>query len=105
MPSIVSRAKELEMRFLKYATRANQDKIKTVLEIYKDRKNVSYITAQNMIMALSSPSSQGGMEKVQKMYELLLNKLNIVDQSGPTKKDSDCDEVMLVSLQHSFCFK
>ena len=80
MPSIVSRAKELEMRFLKYAPRANQDKIKTVLEIYKDRKNVNYIAAQNIIMALSSPSSQGGMDKVQKMYELFLNKHQDVEQ-------------------------
>ena len=68
------------MRFLKYAPRANQDKIKTVLEIYKDRKNVNYIAAQNMIMALSSPSSQGGMEKVQKMYELFLNTHQNVEQ-------------------------
>jgi hypothetical protein len=80
MPSIASRAKELEMRFLKYAPKGNQDKIKTVLDIYKDRKNVNYTTALNIIMALSSPSSQGGMEKVQKMYELFLNKHQSAEQ-------------------------
>jgi len=76
MPSVLSRAAELERKFLKYAPKQNQEKIKEVLEIYKDRANLSFNTVQNMVLALYSPSVLGkdGKGKVDKMYENFLSK-------------------------------
>jgi hypothetical protein len=56
MPSIVSRAKELERKFHDRAPMGNRDKIMTVLNIYRDRKNVPFLAVQNMVLALYSPS-------------------------------------------------
>ncbi len=79
MPSIVSRAKELERKFHDRAPMGNRDKIMTVLNIYRDRKNVPFLAVQNMVLALYSPSlfstaRQRGKDAVEKMYENFLSK-------------------------------
>ena len=62
MPSVISNAKSLERRFLPFAKKSNLDRIKQVLEIYKSKKNVNFLSAQNLAMALSSPSIFGKNE-------------------------------------------
>ena len=73
MPSVKSRAAELKNKFYKYAPKQSQEKIEKVLEIYKGRANVNFFTAQNMVLALYSPSLMG-KDKVEKMYENFLSK-------------------------------
>ena len=79
MPSIVSRANELERKFHHRAPMGNRDKIMTVLNIYRDRKNVPFMAVQNMVLALYSPSlfstaRQRGKDVAEKMYENFLSK-------------------------------
>ena len=74
MPSVLNRARELERKFLKQAPKENQEKIKRVLEIYKDHANVNFTTVQNMVLALYSPSLFKNKATVQKMYENFLSK-------------------------------
>ena len=79
MPSVVTRANELERKFKAGAPVRNRDKIKEVLDIYRDRRNVPFLTVQNMVMALYSPSMfstarQRGRDVVEKMYENFLSK-------------------------------
>ena len=73
MPSVLSRIAELEHKFLKYAPKQNQEKIKKVLGIYKERANLNFNAVQNMVLALYSPSLLG-RDKVEKMYENFLSK-------------------------------
>ena len=70
MPSVLSRAAEPKRKFLKYAPKQNQEKIKEVLEIYKDR---AYLKFNSVQLALYSPSLLGN-EKVEKMYQNFLSK-------------------------------
>ena len=73
MPSVLSRIAELNNKFYKFAPKQSQEKIKKVLEIYKDRANMNFLTVQNMVLALYSPSLIG-RDKVEKMYENFLSK-------------------------------
>ena len=73
MPSVSSRAAELELKFLKHAPKQNQEKIKNILGIYKDRANFNFTAVHNMALALYSPSLLG-RDKVEKMYENFLSK-------------------------------
>ena len=59
---------ELKHKFLQYAPQKNQEKIKEVLEMYKDKANMNFKVVENMVMALYSPSLLG-RERVEKMYE------------------------------------
>ncbi len=65
MPSCLSRASELEHKYLKYAPKKNQEKIERVLEMYKDNDNMNFTVVQNMVMARYYPSLLG-REKVEK---------------------------------------
>ena len=60
MPSVSSRVSELKHKFYDYAPKKNQPKIEKVLETHRDKANVSLSVAQNMVMALYSPSFLGG---------------------------------------------
>ena len=40
MPSVLQFVQNLEDKYLKYAPKANQEKIKHVIHIYRDRSNV-----------------------------------------------------------------
>ena len=73
MPSVLSRIAELEHKFLKYAPKQNQVRIKKVLGIYQERANLNFNAVQNMVLALYSPSLLG-RDKVEKMYENFLSK-------------------------------
>ena len=56
MPSVLSRAAELERKFLKNAPKKNQPKIEKVLAMYKDKANMNFTVVQNMVLAPYSPS-------------------------------------------------
>ena len=73
MPNVLSRAKELERRFQDYAPAQSQEKIKKVLQMYKDKSNMNFTVVQNMVMALYSPTLLG-KKNVDKMYENFLSK-------------------------------
>ena len=73
MPSVLSRIAELEHKFPKHAPKQNQERIKKVLGIYKERANLNFNAVQNMVLALYSPSLLG-KDKVEKMYEKFLDK-------------------------------
>ena len=76
MPSVITNAKSLEHRFLPFAKASNRDRIKEVIEIYRSKKNVNFLTTQNLVMALSSPSVLGknGSEKVDKLFDTFISK-------------------------------
>ena len=76
MPSVITNAKSLEHRFLPFAKKSNLDRIKQVLETYKSKKNVNFLSVQNLVMALSSPSIFGknGEEKVDKLFDTFISK-------------------------------
>ncbi len=65
MPSVLRRASEHKHKFLKYARNLNQGKIDKVLEMYKDKANVSFSKVENIAMTFCSPSLLG-REKVEK---------------------------------------
>ena len=79
MPSVLSRIAELEHKFLKYAPKQNQERIKKVLGIYKERANLNFAAVQNMVLALYAPSLLG-KDKVEKMYENFLSKYQNEDK-------------------------
>ena len=63
----------LKHKFLEYTPKKNQRKITKVLEMERDKANVSFSVVQNTVVALHSPSFLAG-EKVEKMYENFLSK-------------------------------
>ena len=75
MPSVISNAKSLEHRFPPFGKSSNRDRIKQVIEIYRSKKNVNFLTTQNLVMALSSPSVLGKnrSEKVDKLFDTFIN--------------------------------
>ena len=86
MPSVISNAKSLEHRFLPFAKKSNQDRIKQVIEIYRSKKNVNFLSVQNLVMALSSPSIFGknGAEKVDKLFDTFIS--NYAESDSFTEK-------------------
>ena len=59
MPGIESKARELKAKFYRGAPKANQPKIEEVIDIYKNNRNVSFRTVQNVVLGLYSPSLVG----------------------------------------------
>ena len=60
MPSKKQVARNLEIRYLDdRAPKKNQEKIKHVLQIYRDNKNVLRHTAETVLMALYLPRAFG----------------------------------------------
>ena len=77
MPSISKRADELESKFMKGAPERSKAKIQKVLDIYRQRSGVPFLTVQNMVVALYSPSlvnTKRDKYKVDEMYENFLSK-------------------------------
>ena len=77
MPSISKRADELENKFMKGAPERNRAKIKKVLDVYRQRSGVPFLTVQNMVVALYSPSlinTKKDKYKVDEMYQNFLSK-------------------------------
>ena len=73
MPSILSKSRELEHKFLRCAPKGNKENMQEVIDIYKGHKNVNFLTTQNMVLALYSPSLYGKL-KVEKMYDNFISK-------------------------------
>ena len=73
MPSILTKSRELEHKFLRGAPKGNKERIQEVIDIYKSHKNVNFLTTQNMVLALYSPSLYSKL-KVDKMYENFISK-------------------------------
>ncbi len=59
MPSVLRRVSELKRRFLQYAPKKNQENIKKVFEMYKDKATMNFKVVENMVMALYSPGGRG----------------------------------------------
>ena len=59
MPSKRQVARNLETRYLDNAPKTNHEKIKHVLQIYRDNKNVVRHTAETVLMALYLPRACG----------------------------------------------
>jgi hypothetical protein len=76
MPTIDSKAKELERRFLAFAPQHQRAKIRKVIDIYRERRNVPFLTVQNLVLTLYSPSVLGpsGRTKADQKYEDFLSK-------------------------------
>ena len=56
MPSFSKRADELESKFMRGAPERSKAKIQKVLDIYRPRSGVPFLTVQNMVVALYFPS-------------------------------------------------
>ena len=63
MPSRRQLAESLETRYLNSAPRANQDKIRNAIEIYRNNRNVTRANAEKIVMALYLPSAFGRVGK------------------------------------------
>ncbi len=63
MPSRRQLAEALETKYLDRAPRANQDKIRNAIEIYRNNKNVTRANAEKIVMALYLPSAFGRVGK------------------------------------------
>ena len=59
MPNVSSRVKALERRFLAFAPKRQQEKIKKVVDIYKELQNIPFLAVQNMALVLYSPTTLG----------------------------------------------
>ena len=76
MHSVLSRVAELEHKFLKYAPKQNQERIKKVLGIFKDRANVTFHAVRKLTVALYSPPQPGRATVGNKQQYFPTNSLN-----------------------------
>ena len=89
MPSITQVAQNLEDKDLKYAPKANQEKIKHVIQIYRDRRSVPRHIVEKAVMALYLPSAfgrvgkKGKLGKAEETYEDFVSRYQD-DNSYPT---------------------
>ncbi|MFM7978431.1 MAG: hypothetical protein ACKPKO_03865 [Candidatus Fonsibacter sp.] len=67
MPSVIQFAQILENKYLKSAPKANREKIKRVIQIYKDNNNITIHIAEKVVMALYLPSAFGRVGKKGKL--------------------------------------
>ena len=63
MPSVVQIAQNLENRYLSGAPKANQEKIKHVIQLYRENNNVTKNIAEKVVMSLYLPSAFGHVGK------------------------------------------
>ena len=59
MPSVIQVAQNLENKYLNSAPKANREKIKRVIQIYRDNKNVTRNIAEKVVISLYLPSVSG----------------------------------------------
>ena len=89
MPSITQVAQHLEDKYLKYATKHNQENIKHAIHIYRDRRNVPRNIVEKAVMALYLPSAfgrvgkKGKLGKAEEIYEDFVSRYQD-DNSYPT---------------------
>ena len=80
MPRRSKLAEALETKYLNSAPRANQDKIRNAMEIYRNNRNVTRANAEKIVMALYLPSAfgrvgkRGKLGKADEMYEEFISK-------------------------------
>ena len=80
MPRRSKLAEALETKYLNSAPRANQDKIRNAIEIYRNNRNVTRANAEKIVMALYLPSAfgrvgkRGKLGKADEMYEEFISK-------------------------------
>ncbi len=67
MPSVIQVAKNLENKYLKSAPKANREKIKRVIQIFRDNPSVTRNNAEKVVMALYLPSAFGSVGKKGKL--------------------------------------
>ena len=63
MPSKIQVAQHLENKYLNGAPKANREKIKRVIQIYRDNKNVTRNIAEKVVTSLYMPSACGRVGK------------------------------------------
>ena len=66
MPSKIQVAQNLENKYLNSAPKANREKIRNVIQIFKNNNNVTRNTAERVVMALYLPSAFGHVGKTSK---------------------------------------
>ena len=59
MPSVMQVAQNLDHIYLKGAPKANREKIKRVIQIYRENKNVTRNIAEKVVMSFYLPSAFG----------------------------------------------
>ena len=63
MPSKIQVATNLETKYLNNAPKKNREKIRNVLQIFRDSNNVTRNTAEKVVMSLYLPSACGRVGK------------------------------------------
>ena len=63
MPSVIQVAQHLENKYLNGAPKANREKIKHVIQLYRENKNVTRNIAEKVVMSLYLPSAFGHVGK------------------------------------------
>ena len=93
MPSRMKTAQNLEDRYLGNAPKKNHEKIKRVLQIYKDNKNVLTHIAERVLMALYRPRAFGHVgikekqtDKADDIYDEFVSKY---EKSSADKEEKD----------------
>ena len=57
MPSVIQVAQNLEHKYLNGAPKANREKIKRLIHMYKDNRNANRNIAEKVVMSLYPPSA------------------------------------------------
>ena len=63
MPIVMQVAQNLENKYLNGAPKANREKIKRVIQICRDNKNITRNVAEKVVMSLCLPSAFGRVGK------------------------------------------
>ena len=107
MPSKIQVATNLETKYLKNARKANnapkknREKIRNVIQIFRDNNNVTRNTAEKVVMALYLPSAfghvgkKGKPDKADDIYEDFVSKYkdDNADIERPNKTTGNQDEL------------
>ena len=90
MPSIIQVAQQLENRYLNGAPKAIGEKIKRVVQIYRENKNVTRHIAEKVVVSLYLPSAfghvgkRGKPRKADEMYDEFVSRYQ--DTSADTER-------------------
>ena len=90
MPSVAQVAQNLENRYISGAPKANKEKIKHVIQIYKENKNVTRNIVEKVVMSLYLPSAfgvvgkRGKPRKADEMYDDFVSRYQ--DNSADTER-------------------
>ena len=94
MPSVVQIAQNLENRYLSGAPKSNKEKIKHVIQLYRENKNVTRNIAEKVVMSLYLPSAigvvgkRGKPSKADEMYDEFVSRYTgaSADTERPTAR-------------------